>query len=184
MGMEYEENGFGEDGFEADGQEEMSAGSVTFKVKMTTGILYDYMLHHAYSGAGAILGTCFGILGVVAFTQTRYPLYLVLGIMLIFYLPLTLAQRAVNQMANNPAFKEPLEYTLDQNGITVRQGSRSENIGWDKCTKATSTRQSIILYTGKNNASILPRKDLGEHTLGVLSVISKYVDPKKVKIRY
>ncbi|MCR5119886.1 MAG: YcxB family protein [Lachnospiraceae bacterium] len=151
---------------------------------MSTAVLYDYMVHHSYTSAEGILGTCFGVLGLIIFAKTQYPLYLLIGLVLIFYLPVNLRYRAALAMHKNPAFKKPLEYSFGREGFTVRQGEESGEISWDKCTKAVSTRLSIVIYTGKKNASILPRKDIGDDLGELISCISEHMDQRKIRIRF
>lgn len=157
---------------------------MTLDVHMNAGVLYDYMLNHAYSGASGILGTCFGFLGIVAFARTHFPLYLIMGILLIFYLPVHLRYRAAVQMQTTEAFKKPLHYVVDGNGISVSQGEQAERVTWEQCLKAVSTRKSIVIYTGKQNATVFPRADLGEYTAALIAVIAENMEPKRVKIRY
>lgn len=157
---------------------------VTLDVHMNAGVLYDYMLSHAYSGASGILGTCFGFLGIVAFARTHFPLYLIMGILLIFYLPVHLRYRAAMQMQMTESFKQPLHYVVDREGISVSQGEQTECVAWEQCLKAVSTRKSIVVYTGKKNATVFPRADLGEYTAALIAVIVENMEPRRVKIRY
>lgn len=157
---------------------------VTLDVNMNAGVLYDYMLNHAYSGASGILGTCFGFLGLVFFARTHFPLYLIMGLLLIFYLPVHLRYRAAVQMQATETFKKPLHYVVNVNGISVSQEEQTQRVAWEQCLKAVSTRKSIVVYTGKNNATIFPRADLGEYTAALIAVIAENMDPKRVKIRY
>jgi len=153
-------------------------------VRMTAGVLYDYMIRHAYTSASGILGTCFGVLGLLVYAKSGGFLYLIMGIVLILYLPVVLAKNAAVQMKLNPVYKEPLHYEFDSEGVHVSQGESAQSLTWEQCTKAVSTGKSILLYTGKNNASIFPRKDLGEDASALIAILAKYLDPKKMKIRF
>ncbi|MBR3307742.1 MAG: YcxB family protein [Lachnospiraceae bacterium] len=153
-------------------------------VKMSAGLLYDYMLKHAYSSAAGILGTCFGAAGVLFFFADGNPLYLILGIVLIVFLPISLAGKSNSLMQLNPAFQDPLNYRFDSKGFTVSQGEEEGSVSWDGCTKAVSTKRSIIVYTGKNNASIFPRDQIEGGAEALMAVLGKYMDPKRIKIRY
>ena len=159
---------------------------IEFEVKMNSSVLFDYLINHAYSGASGILGTCMGTVGILLFVKMGMQaiLYLIFGIIIILYLPITLWLKSKQLMVLNESFKSPLAYTVNADGITVSQGDEKQSIEWDKCIKAVSTKQSIVLYTGKNNASVFPRKQLGEQLPVLISVISAYMDPKKVKIRF
>lgn len=155
---------------------------VEFDVKVNAGVLYDYMLHHTYTGSAGILGSAVGALGIVAFFMNGYPLYLILGVVILVYQPVALYLRAKKQ-ALNPVFKEPLHYKMTQEGVSVSQGETEQFQKWEDMYKAVSTGRSIILYTNRINASIFPKKDLGEKQPEVVAMISRHMPPKKVQIR-
>lgn len=155
-----------------------------FDVKVTAGALYDYLLYHTYTSLSGMLGTIAGVLALIAFASTKYPIYLIAGVVMIGYLPCTLFVRAQWQVLNTPAFKEPLHYKLTEEGICVSQGEITENQSWESCVKAVSTGKSIILYTSRTTASIFPKADLGERRTALIQMISTHMPPKKVKIRF
>ena len=156
---------------------------VSFDVKITTGVLYDYLLYHTYTGTTGLLGTIAGALLVAAYFMAGSMLYLIFGVVVLVYLPWTLFIRSKKQYLANPAFKEPLHYTFNEEGMTVSQKDTSEQIAWENLYKAVSTPKSIVLYTSPVNASIFPKKDLGERKAALIEVISTHMPPKKVKIR-
>lgn len=158
--------------------------NITFEVKMSARILYDYLINHAYTSSPGIIGTCFGALGIIFYVRTSYVLYLIIGLMLILYLPFTLWQQAAKTMTTNKAYQMPLTYVLSDEGITVSQGEVSETATWDKCTKAISTKTSIVVYTGKRNAFVFPRRQLNEKLTPAIAKIATCMEPKKVKIRF
>lgn len=156
---------------------------VSFDVKITPGVLYDYLLYHTYTGTTGLLGTIAGALLVVAYFMAGSILYLIFGVVVLVYLPWTLFIRSKKQYLANPAFKELLHYTFNEEGMTVSQKDTSEQIAWENLYKAVSTPKSIVLYTSPVNASIFPKKDLGERKAALIEVISTHIPPKKVKIR-
>lgn len=156
---------------------------IEFDIKINAGVLYDYMLHHTYTSASGLLGTGVGALMIVAFSMQHSVIFLIAGIVILAYLPWTLFIRSRQQMLANPAFKEPLHYRLDEEGITVSQNETEEKQSWDQMYKAISTGRSVIVYTSRVNASIFPKKDLGENKAKVIEIISTHMPPSKVKIR-
>ncbi|MCR4641142.1 MAG: YcxB family protein [Lachnospiraceae bacterium] len=154
------------------------------EIRMNTGALYDYLLRHVYTSLSGPLGTCLGLAGVAYYAYSRQIIYLILGILLIVYLPLTLWRRAATLMLTNPAFKEPLHYRFSESGYTVTQGGESGSVLWEQCTKAVSTGKSIIIYTGPKNASIFPRKQIEGGAELLIAVIARHMEPKRIKIRY
>jgi len=152
-------------------------------VKMTPGALYDYLLYNCYTGFQGILGAIIGIFLIVVFISGQSPVFLICGIVIEAYLPYSLFLASRRQFLNTPAFREPLNYVFDDEGVTVSQGENSETQEWETMYKAVSTPKSIILYTSKFNASIFPKKDLEDKKALLIEAISTHMPPKKVKIR-
>ena len=157
--------------------------SAQFDVKMTTGKMYDYMMRHTFTSFSGIVGELLGILLVVGFFMYGQWIYLVAGIVCIFYQPVALYYRSRRQVMGNEAFKEPLHYVVDDKGISVTSGDNTESLPWEKMYKAVSTSRSVILYTGRVNACVFPKEDMGEQTENVIRIISAHMDPKQVNIR-
>ena len=156
---------------------------VEFDVKMTTGKMYDYMLRHTFASFAGVVGEVLGIVLVVGFFVTGQWLYLLAGIICVVYQPVALYMRARRQVNNNEVFKTPLHYILDDEGITVQSGDDTDSLPWEKMYKAVSTTRSVILYTGRVNACIFPKEDMGERKDDVIRLISTHMDPKQVNIR-
>ena len=156
---------------------------VELDIKITPGDLYDYMLMHTYNSVSGILGSGVGAVAVLVGIFTRQWIFLIAGIVLLLYLPWTLFLKSRQQAINNPAFKESLHYVLDENGISVSQGEVSEHQEWTAMVKAVSTPRSIIVYTSRVNATIFPKRQLGDKVSYVIEMISAHMPPAKVKIR-
>ncbi len=156
---------------------------VEFDVKVTPAVLYDYMLYHTYTSASGLIGAVAGALMVVAFFMGSGVLCLIAGIVILAYLPWTLFIKSRQQYLANPAFKECLHYKLTEEGMEVSQKEEIQSQKWEDMHKAVSTPRSLIIYTSPVNASIFPRKDLGEKAPLVIEIISTHMPPKKVKIR-
>lgn len=152
-------------------------------VKIESKDLYDYMLRHSYNSPSGILGSCFGALMVVLAVLTGQWMYLVFGIIMLAYLPWTLFLRSKKQVLTNAGFQKPLHYVLDDTGVTISQGEESVQYLWEEMVKAVSTGRSIILYTSPVNATLFPRRELGDKTAAVIEMISIHMPANKVKIR-
>lgn len=153
-------------------------------VKIEAKDLYDYMMAHTYASPAGILGSCFGGLMVVVGVMTKKWIFLICGIVLLLYLPWTLFLKSKQQILKNPAFKNTLHYVLDENGITVSQGEEKQSQAWGNMYKAISTTKSIVVYTSPVNATIFPRRALGENLSQCIEIISTHMPPNKVKIRF
>ena len=95
---------------------------IEFDVKIKAGDLYDYMLRHTYNSFSGMLGSGLGALMVIAGIYLKGWLMVIAGVVLLCYLPWTLFLKSRQQMLANPAFKEPLHYVLDEEGIHVPEG--------------------------------------------------------------
>lgn len=157
---------------------------IEFDVTIDAGDLYNYMMAHAYSGASGLIGSCFGALLVVIFGMDPGQwIFLVCGVILLLYLPVSLLLKSKQLALTNPAFQHPLHYVLDEEGISVSQGETTERQAWADLYKATATGRSVIVYTTKVSAAIFPNRDLGGQRARVVEMISTHMPPKKVKIR-
>ena len=156
---------------------------VEFDIKMTPGDLYDYMLHHTYSSASGLIGSIAGALMVVAGVSGAGMICLIAGVVVLLYLPVTLFLRSRQQFLANPSFKKPLHFKMTEEGIEVSQDGEVQSQKWEDMYKAVSTMKSIVVYTSPVNASIFPKRVLGEQLPGVIEIISTHMPVKKVKIR-
>ena len=95
-----------------------TAMEMEFDVKVTAGVLYDYLLYHTYTGLSGMIGTLVGAVLIMTFLSTNYFIYLIAGVVLIAYLPGALFLRAMRQVQNTPAFKKPLHYKMTEEGIS------------------------------------------------------------------
>ena len=150
-------------------------------VQIKASDLYDYSLRHSYTSLGGLLSTIVGVLMIYAyFAKNASPLYLIFGLIVVFYIPINLFLMS-RQQAMQETFQKPLHYAFYENGMEVSQNDLKEMIGWDYIVKAVATSKSIIVYTGKNRASIFPRRDLQPDATALIRVLSTHVDPKKMK---
>ncbi|MBO5055505.1 MAG: YcxB family protein [Lachnospiraceae bacterium] len=156
---------------------------VEFDIQMTSGDLYDYMLHHTYTSASGLIGAVAGALMVVASFSGAGIICLIAGLVVLLYLPITLFLKSKQQFLTNPSFKKPLHFKMTEEGIEVSQGDEVQSQKWEDMYKAISTTRSLIIYTSPVNASIFPKRELGDLAPGVIEIISTHMPPSKVKIR-
>lgn len=156
---------------------------VELDIKIEAGDLYDFMLMHSYNQVSGMMGSILGALMIIVALPNKQWIFLVGGIILLLYLPWTLFIKSRQQVLANPVFKQPLHYVLDEQGITISQGETTTTQSWDDMVKAVSTTKSIIVYTSKVNATIFPKRLLGDKKAAVIEIISTHMPPAKVKIR-
>ena len=154
-----------------------------FDVKMTTPVMYDYMMYHTITGMQFYLAMGIGIMAIAAFIIDHNPIYLIAGLVMIGYLPTERYIQAGRQVKLNPVFKENLHYTLDEEKMAIDVKDEHMEAAWDSVTKVRSTKKSLILYTGNVTATIFPKESLGGDYESAVRLIKDKVPNGRVKIR-
>lgn len=154
-----------------------------FDVKITGGVLYDFLMYHNYSKVANLIANIVGAIIFIGGIVNGHIPFIICGVIILLYMPVSLGLKAKQQQLASPAFKKPLHYRLTEEGIFVSQDGQEEMQKWEDLHKAVSTPKSIIVYTTGVNACIFPRKDLGTDVPKLMEIISVNMDPKKVKIR-
>lgn len=177
-----------------------------FDIKMTVGGMYRFLMHHAYHSFSGIFSIVAG-LALIGFYiwngggfEMRNLWNLVFGVLFLLYEPCTLHSRAVRQVKLNFVYKHPLHYTLSEEGIAVRQaklqggmdaelyiesllGPKPTVASWDSVLLVRENAKSIFVYTGKKNACIWPRDQLGAQEAEVREILKKYVPAQRLKLK-
>jgi len=154
---------------------------MNFEVKMTTGILYNYLLRQNYFRFSGFLGIILGVALLVCYFFFFNPWLIAAGAIMLLYPPWSLFTSAKKQMLLNPAFKKPLHYNIDDEGIKVSQGNDTVEVLWEQLFKVMATSKSIIIYTSPVNAWILPYQSVGENTDKLKELLREKLPKAKLK---
>lgn len=156
---------------------------IEIDVNMTTPVMYDYMMYHTLTGVQFWMAVAIALMLWAMFFVNRNPLYLLAGIVVLVYLPVERYIQAKKQVTLNPVFKETLHYTLDEEKMAIDVRDEHMEAPWDSVVKVRSTKKSIILYTNRVTATILPRESMGEDYDKAVDLIKKGVPAGRVRIR-
>ena len=80
--------------------------------------------------------------------------------------PLMIYVKAKKQAIENPVYKSPTYYTLQDDGIFVELGEESATIEWTRLT---------LLYTGKQQAFVFPDYELGDDREKMLDYMKEHI---------
>ena len=152
-----------------------------FEIKMTSGILYSYLLRQNYLSFAGWVGNFLGVMMIVLYFYNNNIWALVGGLVIIFYPPCSLFMKSKKQMLLNPAFKKPLHYSINDEGLSVSQGEASVQVNWEQLFKVVATKKFILIYTSPVNSWILPLKDLGDKTQALKEMIIAKMPANKTK---
>lgn len=160
-----------------------------FKIQMTTGAMYKFLMYHTYHKFSGFLSILLGLILIGYYISpsgqnTQNALvYLVFGILFLVYEPWTLYTKAAQQAKLNPVFKKPLTYIVGKEGIQVVQEEAANELAWDNVYKVRETSQSILIYTNQKNAFIWIKKQIGAEEQTVRELLKQYVPASKRKLK-
>lgn len=155
---------------------------IEFDVKMTTPVMYDYMMYHTITGIQFWMAEVIGVMLCAMFFVAHNLLYILAGIVVLIYLPIERYIQAKKQVTLNPVFKETLHYTLDDDKMSVDVLEEHMDAEWDSVVKVRSTKKSLILYTNRVTATIFPKEALGADYEKAVELIKKGVPAERVKV--
>ena len=139
-----------------------------FDFQMDEKTLSDFYMSYNMSGISGFLWPVIGVISIAlaifageAVSTTYRLIYLLFGLIFIFYIPLDLKKKAKKQLAKNPAYAQPIHYVLDEEGVTTIQGENSATLEWKHFSKIKRTKKSLILYMRNRNACVVPLAAFG-----------------------
>lgn len=140
-----------------------------FDFQMDEKTLTDFYMSYNMGGISGFVWPIIGVLAIVlavisgnATPITYRLLYVVFGLLFIFYIPMDLKRKAKKQLKQNPVYAEPIHYTLNEEGITTTQGDKEATVGWENFSKMKLTKKSMILYMRNRNACVFSLHVFGE----------------------
>ncbi len=152
------------------------------RVTMTREALFDFFLYHAYSKLSGFLQNLLGLavffLGVFSYVQDRIgPLGCFLFILAAFcflgYTPFTL-HRLAGRAVKEDTYRIPMDITFREgDGILAEQGDSQRLYPWEDVLRASVTPKTIAIYTGKDQALIIPKEDFGDKFISCYQIIAR-----------
>lgn len=110
-----------------------------FDVKVTEKDLYSFNIEQAYKGSQGVISLLFAVLLAAAAVlsaqkgNTEYVvLYIIVGILVLLYVPFSLKGRVKMIMKTNEVFSKPLHFEIDEKNINVSQGEEMAQLPWEQ----------------------------------------------------
>lgn len=137
---------------------------VKFQVEIRVQDMYRFLMRHAYYGLSGIInliisGGAFVLFLLGKGTGSPFGNAMLLLIAALFTIinPIFLYYKAAKQVKLTPMFKKPLDYIINDKGITVRQGEEELPIEWTHVYKVIETNKDFYIYLSLTRAYILPK---------------------------
>ncbi len=163
--------------------------SVEFDTTITEKDMYQFNLYHAYHGFQGIAATLVGvwvlIMAAVTFGKVEIMytlLYLVFGVVFLVYVPVSLNLRSKQQIRSSEILKQALHYKIDDTGVHVSQGEETAELEWKQIYKMAATKNSLLIYSNRVNAYVIPRKAMGEQYEKVVGLAVNHLEGYRLKL--
>ena len=164
--------------------------SISLTIQMTPSAMFDFLYWHSYHGFMGIVNYGFSLIALIALlcgfgkgnTIATIAL-LVLASLFTIINPVLLYYKAVRQVKKVPMFQKPLEYTFDEKGFQVAQGTEQAFASWEDVLLLRETKKTMVLYLGASNATVLPKKDCKEHLAQIKEFIRTAVPELAKKLK-
>ncbi len=150
-------------------------------VNMTFQALYSYILNTNYRSLAGIIGVLVSLIGVVALvfgwetmSTGQRTLFILVALSFLVINPLSLAFKAWQQLKLSPSYKQPLDYTFGDDGITVEQGEAKQHIKWDKICRIMMTGKMLAIYTDRYHAFVIPLSELGDDKGKIITTVVQF----------
>lgn len=142
----------------------MNQNGIEFSVQMTVKEVYKYTMYHVYSGFSGRFGLIVSIAAllmlIINFSniddKTKTVL-IILGLWFTVLEPLMALSRVKLQVKRNKTYQQPLNYRVDENGITVSQNEQSQSVGWDRLVKIVETPSQFLVYSSRIHSFVFPK---------------------------
>ncbi len=140
---------------------------ITFSVQMTWKEIYKFTMYHTYHSFAGILGLILSIMAlanlIISFNRLSAQSKTIMAIVAAWFLifePLRMLGRSKSQMKLSKAYKKPLNYTINEEGITVSQDEESQTIEWKQLFKIVESKSQFLVYSNRINSFIFPKSSL------------------------
>lgn len=164
--------------------------SLEFDIKLTAKDMYRFNMYQAYSGFqgwfSILISIGLFVLAGVTFGETegsRTMLYIIFGVIFLFYTPLALSVRSKHSIASSEVLSGSLHYRVDEKGFTVSQGDASAELPWGNIYKMAATKNNVLVYSNRTNAYIIPRSQLMDRYGRLVELANKKLPKYRVKMK-
>lgn len=138
--------------------------------------LTAFLFGHTYRQPLMILVTILAIawpVAVLVKKQGSITMPLICSLFILIWIPLTTYLRAKNAKKLNTAYQHTFHYMLDEWGLHLELGDDAIDVEWKKVTKMIFYKSVAVIYTGKNNAFLIPSAAMGAQRQEIISFIEE-----------
>lgn len=138
--------------------------------------LNTFLFAHTYRQPLMILVTILAIawpIAVIVKGQSNIAMPVICSLFILIWIPFTTYLRAKNAKKLNPLYEKPFHYMLDEWGLHLEIEDDAIDVEWKKVTKMIFYKSVAVIYTGKNNAFLIPSAAMGARKEEIMSFIEE-----------
>ncbi len=135
-----------------------------------------FLFGHTYRQPLMIIVTVLAIawpIAVIVKGQSNIAMPLICSLFILIWIPATTYLRAKNAKKLNPLYEKPFHYMLDEWGLHLEIEDDAIDVEWKKVTKIIFYKSVAVIYTGKNNAFLIPSAAMGARRQEIMSFIEE-----------
>jgi len=152
--------------------------------------MVNFMFYHNYSGIQGWIGVVISVAALVWLAvdfsdmewTTRIVMFII-GLLFIVVNPLMLYVKAKKQVASNPTFQMPIDYTLSEDVLVIEQGDAQLAVPWKDLHIIKDSGRSLIVYVTRMRAFIWPKEKLGDNYPEVTKLLMDKVGQARVRLK-
>lgn len=145
--------------------EDQQQDSIVFSYQTRVSDMYRFLMRYSYQGFRGVVNLVISIGAfalLIAGADQGYAfnkVLLILAACLFTVIqPIMLYYKAAKQVKLSPMFQQPLDYCINDQGVTVRLKEEQMILEWENIYKIVETKKDFYFYMSFDRAHILPKE--------------------------
>lgn len=138
--------------------------------------LVHFLFSHTYRQPMMILVTILGVVWpifAIVKKQDNLLIPIVVAAFVLVWFPVSTYLKAKRAKKYNLAYQQEFHYMLDEWGLHLELGEDAIDVEWKTLTRLLIMKSVIVLYTGKNNAFLIPSAAIEDNRQEIISFIEE-----------
>ena len=115
-------------------------------------------------------------------TTGRTALYVLFGMLFLFYFPLTLYLHAKQSITASKVLQGTFTLRSVRPGL-LSQGEETAELKWGQIYRMVATRHNVLVYSSRIHAYVIPKEQLGECYSALAALADQKLEKHRVKMR-
>ncbi|WP_027422249.1 YcxB family protein [Lachnobacterium bovis] len=163
---------------------------VEFKTRLQSKNLFRFNMYQIYTSSQGIISIIAAIFVIVVgfYNLQKVPLQktiltFAIGLLFLFYLPITLYRRAKVSIKQNEILAGEINYTLSKEGVKVKCNEEEAVLPWKSVYKVVETKTNILIYSTRVNAYVIPREQVKDIYDDIFAVVNENLEKYRISMK-